>query len=427
MRYGSDEARAWARRLRFGDVRAKSVLMALANYVDEHGASITAIPTLAEDTDQSDDSVRRRLKDLEEYGVIVRLPRWIDNNGKVNTEGRGRRSTDEIRLMFQTGQDKVDEAITKRGGGSDSEISPSQQRGPAENLALASSEGQTLASSEDRGRTAATGISIEPKKEDLPPTPLAGGFGPDSGSGEDEDDGWAEFERAFTADGVPILRHSLARPIFRAFSEPEKTLATKAATGYLINRRTEKRPAAKAAAQTFLRERDAWPSYAAYAPSERQDKPGFVPESDPFFAALSVLNVIRFGRPWPAETVPGHASRGLVTRIKPSADLLALARFYANPDQQDWFELEVAEHRNQIGAWRERVKQWTGTDLDLVRVPILDATGKQAIHRTEALGKVYELPMSKDVLRVPVEWPPRKDGSLGSGPPALADVEQAIG
>jgi hypothetical protein len=46
-----------------------------------------SIPTLAEDTELSQQTVRNRLAWLEEIGAIARLPQWIDEYGRRNGDG----------------------------------------------------------------------------------------------------------------------------------------------------------------------------------------------------------------------------------------------------------------------------------------------------------------------------------------------------
>ena len=81
------------------DPNAKTVLRALALYVNGEGSCFVGIDQLSDDTDLSADTVRRRLVWLEQIGAIVRLTQWLDENGRRNSEGRGKRTSDEIRLF----------------------------------------------------------------------------------------------------------------------------------------------------------------------------------------------------------------------------------------------------------------------------------------------------------------------------------------
>src|SRR4051794_37561610 len=100
MKIGSDRARVWARELPLRNCGAKAILLALANYVDDDGSSCVSLATLASDTDQSEATVRRKLQWLEGLGVVARFSRWIDDAGRVNQEGKGRRTWDRIRPIY---------------------------------------------------------------------------------------------------------------------------------------------------------------------------------------------------------------------------------------------------------------------------------------------------------------------------------------
>jgi DNA-binding transcriptional ArsR family regulator len=63
-------ALAWAKKQKAGSATRKFVLMAIADYADEHGKAYPSVARLAEDTELSDRSVQRALKDLEEAGLL---------------------------------------------------------------------------------------------------------------------------------------------------------------------------------------------------------------------------------------------------------------------------------------------------------------------------------------------------------------------
>jgi DNA-binding Lrp family transcriptional regulator len=96
----SIEALNWARKIYVGDAYGKSVLRAIADYADEHGYCFPSLARLANDCDLSVDSVRRRIKLLEEHGIIVTFRCWVDETGKRNGEGRGRETSRDIRLRL---------------------------------------------------------------------------------------------------------------------------------------------------------------------------------------------------------------------------------------------------------------------------------------------------------------------------------------
>ena len=71
----SVQAISWALSVKTGDPSAKIVLLALANYADEKGRCWPAQSTISIQTEQSIDTVQRRLKDLETGGFLVRRER----------------------------------------------------------------------------------------------------------------------------------------------------------------------------------------------------------------------------------------------------------------------------------------------------------------------------------------------------------------
>ncbi|WP_257164781.1 helix-turn-helix domain-containing protein [Bradyrhizobium sp. SRS-191] len=107
-RIAADEAHAWARNLRLGNIQAKMVLSMLALYVDGDGVCFVGIPTLAEDCELSADTVRRRLSWLDEIGAIRRTAQWLDSCGNRNTEGRGKRTSDKIKLLYDADPDPIE-------------------------------------------------------------------------------------------------------------------------------------------------------------------------------------------------------------------------------------------------------------------------------------------------------------------------------
>ena len=82
----SFQATAWAREQRTGSPSAKSVLMALASYTGEFGECRPSNRTIAHDTEQSVDSVRRRLAELTRKGLIRRFERVRQNGARTSNE-----------------------------------------------------------------------------------------------------------------------------------------------------------------------------------------------------------------------------------------------------------------------------------------------------------------------------------------------------
>ena len=71
----SVQAISWALNAKTGSPSAKVVLLAIANYADASGVCWPSQDLIADQTEQSIDSVQRRIKELEDRGLITRKPR----------------------------------------------------------------------------------------------------------------------------------------------------------------------------------------------------------------------------------------------------------------------------------------------------------------------------------------------------------------
>ena len=116
----SFQATEWARGLPLHSLSAKFTLMMIGSYAGTDGACFPSLGTLAEDTLQSIDTVRRRIRELEQLDLLVRLARWTSPDGKVVVTEIGdgikptghRQSSDELRTAIEDqrrrGRDAVD-------------------------------------------------------------------------------------------------------------------------------------------------------------------------------------------------------------------------------------------------------------------------------------------------------------------------------
>ena len=69
------QATSWAQNQKTGSPSGKAVLLVLANYANEYGVCWPAQNTLALSTEQSPNSVQRRLKELEKRNLIKKRKR----------------------------------------------------------------------------------------------------------------------------------------------------------------------------------------------------------------------------------------------------------------------------------------------------------------------------------------------------------------
>jgi hypothetical protein len=400
-RIAADEAHSWARNLRLGDSHAKHILTALTLYVNGDGTCFVSIDQLAADTELGSDTVRRRMGWLEQTaGAIVRLSQWIDPDGRRNAEGRGRRTSDEIRLLLDLDADDIEAHLNASADpssqpGASTQVDPSQQPG-ANDATPAPAPPLALGQPSDSGQGLISEPEPEPEQERIPPTPQEGGEWQHAQS-------WKEFEEAYRE---PILRQTQARQVWQALTEAERTLATKAAHGYVIYRNRQRKPPNVLGAHIFLKERDGWPAFAVLVEPEGKPIPALVfePEGSEVWRATNVMRAIAgFNR---LQALPSAQGSGL--KLPPlSPSYLALAQF-ADDNPDHW--VMVKKGTQMCGAWREFLS------ID-VRQIVVGTMVK------ELNGKTYnDWPVKELGLLVPCLWPPRKDGSL-SEPESAHDTD----
>lgn len=368
-RVASDEAHAWARSLKLNNPNAKTVLRALALYVNGEASCFVGIDQLADDTDLSPDTVRRRLVWLEQIGAIVRLPQWVDANGRRNSEGRGKRTTDEIRMLLDADADDIEARACGAEVDAGEEVSPSSQQGLTEAHEIAA---ETVSPAPALGQPSQScdHLTSEPEPEDSPLTPLRG-----AGALE----GWKEFESDW---GEPILRQSIAQQVWAALSADERGLARRAARGYGVHLRSQRKPPARLGAHLFLKERDAWEGFAKLAPDAAAAAlpAGYDPAS-PEGRAITALYAVARSRP--------PESRGRIVYPREiTPQLLAFGSDGISP-RGLWIE-----DRDQIGAWSKFIAQ----HVPGIRTTLWDTKGMGL----ETRRGIY----------APWPWPPKVDGTV---------------
>lgn len=393
-RIAADEAHSWARNLRLRNPYAKLVLCMTTLYVQGDGTCFVGIPALAKDCELAEETVRRRLVWLETVGAVTRMPQWIDENGRRNGDGRGKRTTDEIRLMIDADADVIEaRACGDLEADSDGEtdaVSPVPGRGLSESTTTSSPVHGRGLTDDEKGVSppvsplAAPSLrrgpdSSEPEPEGIPPTPLRG-EGDDHADHEAEGkdwphaDTWGRFERAWQE---PIIHQQLCRQIWSAFTDIERETAIKVARGYVKWRTAQRRPPNACNAQKILREREAWSRFVELAGPDPALRT-FIVEGSAEYRALSVLEKIGGWSPYPLNSNPTTGARGYWRSSPVPADILGLAVFADQP-VDEWKTLEP--DTKQFFAWSSRVFDWVGK--------------------------------RRSSLRVPCPFPPRKDGSIG--------------
>ena len=226
------------------------------------------------------------------------------------------------------------------------------------------------------------GLISEPEPESSPPPP--------SGGSVALPDGWKEFESDW---GEPILRQSIAQHVWSALKPEEHALARKAARGYVIWRKSQKRPPNVLSAHLFLKERDAWQRFADLAPSDNRQSGGtFDVESVEGRAIIALYAVARIT---PFESRNRIAYRGELT-----AQLLAFAE--AGDVKTLWIE-----DRQQIAGWSHFIAKHVHGN----RPPLIQTRGTGADQRSG--------------IYAPWPWPPSSEGKIyTTGPPETLMTDQ---
>jgi hypothetical protein len=388
-RIAADEAHAWARNLRLGNPYAKLVLSMLTLYVQGDGSCFVGIEALAEDTELSADTVRKRLAWLEDVGAIARFPQWVDASGRRNGEGKGKRTTDEIRLLLSADADSIErralgengesaEVEKPHGIPSSDELAPPPQQGQQsenKNVQPSVSPPVALCQPSDSGK----GLTSEPEPEVRTPNPLSGGVR----ALEDDE----SFKRFIEAWHFPITDLPKAMQTWAALTDTEREDAITGAKGYRSYVEGERRAGRNRAikdAHRWLRDK-LWQ--------------GYLIAGKQFEAVAQRFDARENSAEWNAWTVFYRCCGG--SGIPPFMITSRDGSRVANVDRQ-WppvgaeYDLETAqwqqieEGSGQFAAWRRRLHE-----LPNVRI----AT------RTVCKDGRYI-----QTLTVPSEWPPNKGG-----------------
>lgn len=426
QRVASDVAHAWARNLRLHNSLAKLVLSMTTLYVQGDGICYVGVPALSEDTELSHETVRRRLAWLEQVGALVRMPQWVDENGRRNSDGRGRRTTDEIRLMLDADPDEIeDRAIGDHDasdGDENDDADPLPQTGSADASHAIDPQAPDRVTGEknlawDSISPLATPSlrtgpeSSEPEPEPIPPNPPAGGSGPSDQIREavwEHAESWSKVESLW---GEPIIHQSICRQIWSAFAADEQKRFFEVIRGYNAWRASQKRPPNRCNLQKLMRETDSWPGFENRAPPPPKPAAQPPPEvwivegSDEFKALTLACRIARRLEPraLPRQST-GRRELRLVGAIPNGA--AGMARLLDEVDQSAWTIAEA--DTKQFSAWAERIHEWTARWPENYRI-WLDERGEVVPTAEQAFksGK-YGLPRCKDGLLVPSEWPPPK-------------------
>jgi hypothetical protein len=378
-RIAADEAHAWARNLRLGNIHAKLVLCMLSLYVNGDGVCWVSAQALAEDCELSDDTVRRRLAWLDEIGAIARSPQWIDENGLRNGKREGRRTTDRIELLYDADADAIEARAAGRAVAEKPANSMPISLRPQRRL----NDGQDPASirlASGQPPHCSGGLISEPEPEpepDSPPTPSGGVSEPPAALEEPED-----FAAAWSSwPGHEVMRRDLALDEFRQLST-EKQRHCRAAIPLFVKMQAQLGRKHPPNFHLWIRSR----GFEEF-PNAKLAEPGGAPVSGPYelgsetARAIQALYAVARARPF--------VSNGRVIYAKPiTAQVLAFANA---PPVSAWHWIE---DRQQTAAWSSFLSAHI-------------AGGRPQLVTTRGIGEKV-----RSGFLAPWPWPPRKDGTI---------------
>lgn len=406
-RIAADEAQTWVRNLRLGNHHGKSVLMALSLYVDGDGWGFPGVEQLADDCELSADTIRRRLAWLEEIDAIRRWPQWINSKGCRNSDGEGKRTSDLIKMMVDAGNDHLIEARARGeiideedGDDEDTEqISPRSRQGLSL-VANTASPALALGQPSHCGE----GLISEPEPE-LSPLPPSRGREIEEVSKNVEEP--ADFVAAWRSwRGHQMMGHRKQRALkaFRELSVEHQQLCRAAIAPYnaALDRHNRTRTAVNfdlwIKRQGFLEFPDAKVIRAKPVADRRW-------VSGDELGGMEVAG--RIAERKVRSSLDPERGAGFWTTMAPRPDVSALAKFRDAPADA-WIEID--DGTPQFDAWWDQLQQWLGVDEIKTR-RVFTEPYDPAVHGLPAIHKDFRFRKSKQVLRVPTLWPPRKDGT----------------
>lgn len=381
-RLASDEAHSWARNLRLDNVQAKLVLMMLALYVDAEGCCFVGIPTLAMDCELSSDTVRRRLSWLDEIGAIARLPQWLDHNGRRNGDAQGKRTSDLIKLLYESDAEDIEDRAAGGIGktaASTSAFSPSCQRGlnhELESVSPSSALGQPSQSGE--------GLISEPEPESSPFPPSRGRESQPPSAEETEPEDFAPAWQGWP--GHQLMHRDRALAEFRVLPL-DKQRQCRAAVPLFVALQAKHRRETIPNFHLWIRRRQ----FEEFPNARLPDATAPPPDDDWVADGSDQDRALRFIHglakvPTPFVRSRSDGSRGYVHKGGVGADVLAMLAFVDDSPLR-WALL--ARGTPQCAAWQQRFVAWVGRGLPVE--------------------------IGDDGIRAPCPWPPRKDGTFFEG------------
>ena len=364
-RIAADEAHSWARNLRLNNPHAKLTLSMLSQYVDADGYCFVSIPTLADDTELSAQTVRSRLAWLEQIGAIARLPQWIDEFGRRSSEGKGKRTSDLIRLLLDADVEGVEAAANGDFEGVSREVSPMPQTG-----LNGGSETSSPTPALRQPYDSAEGLNSEPEPESSPFPPSRGRESA-SLDQEDEPELFAAAWQSWRGHEVMAPKRHLAIAEFRKLSAADQRLCRSAIGPY--NAMLDKLGRTRTVVDFHK-----WIRSRGFAEFEKAPTLANHAADSDEARAISVAYDLAGKLDFLHSVLRNKLDGSIPYRLAVTPRLKALA---SAPPREGWVDLD----HKQAAAWEEFAEE------------------------------VVPLPVRKRVVagsRAPWHWPPKKDGSI---------------
>lgn len=414
----------WAMEQATGDPRAQCLLYVVSDAANEEGIAWPSADWMAAKSQQSRATVYRRLAHLQELGVLVMFPRYVDENGKIwrdNAPGR-RRSSPEIRLQLGVFIKKNDEPSDDAEAADQGEPLSHPETGVS-----LSSDGAVAVVRQGPSHCRDDNHLLNRREDPSPQSPSSPSEGetgqPKEAVSEAEPslDGLDKFKTTY-----PIASNNpaLAASLWQALSETERVKAQRGAEGlraYWLGFDVKRRPAIKHP-EKFLADPALWEEFARYAPPDVKPAPEkprvTLPINGPEHMAVALCCIIA-DRPVPrGHPGPDGDVFDYVGEVPAGAEaMVQLVSFDATGkiDTTRWQAVHAGTPL--CAAWRERVAEWLGVAPEMRRF-WLNAAGQIVPTAAEAyrepkqgVPEKWWFPRSMEGLLVPITatgFPPAK-------------------
>ena len=435
----SFQAVTWAIEQRAGSPSAKAVLWSIANYANDQWVAWPKQATIANDSEQSTDSVGKRVADLIELGLARRIKlkrygRRVHDFMVLRPSPLFEAPLEVIRQHLPAGCDVLEDAAADGGSVQDDESATPQS--DSESDATASS-GSVLATTLPQSAVDATALvrQHEPitNPQTLPQTPSQEPAAPQGQATEE-----AAAGSGVDLTGLDLFKSTYPLPCsdpeklqteWGLLNSEERTQCQYGATGVAEFLRKTPKARGIVGPLRFVRSSALWGEFSRFAPAPRS---GPTPrvwvefDSEEWRARAVLCGII--GQKMATavtKTVDGDTRKGadFLGHLPPAG--LALAQFTdqfgnvdtptwvllaANPnrDRKSWTDAEVRDHPH-VAAWIERVSEICGVRL---APGLIDLGGTKD---KEVFGKIYKFPNRMNGLRVPAPWPPSKGNLAKTG------------